>query len=58
MKWRNVELKGNDAEEFTRYLKANGYRYEPSAAGFGYTHFEVYVTDEEAERLNAFLDTF
>jgi hypothetical protein len=57
MKWKNVELKGNDTMEFRNWLKTNSVRYEASDAGSGYTHFEILCDDVITEKANHFLET-
>lgn len=53
--WKSVEIiQGNGAEKFRRFLKENGYTYEPSAC-FNYIHFEVYCDKEETIAINNFL---
>lgn len=53
--WKNVELK-ESADKFRTFLKENEIRYEASYAGYGYTHFEVYVNNTETEMCDAFLN--
>ena len=54
-KWRNVELKkGNESELFRRFLRENGFKYEPSSC-FDYIHFEIFCDEEEANVINGFL---
>lgn len=53
--WKSVEIiNGTGAEEFRRFLKENGYKYEPSSC-FNYIHFEVYCNKEETLAINDFL---
>lgn len=56
-KWVSTELKGNDASHFRAYLFDNGVSFETSDAGYGYTHFECLMSDDEMEKANAFIDT-
>lgn len=54
--WKSVEIKcGDRAEKFRHFLKANGYRYEPSGC-WNYIHFEIYCNKTETEKINRFLD--
>ena len=55
--YHNVELKGNDAIRFRGYLADMHIKYESSAAGYGYTHFECLMTDAEAKAADEFLST-
>ena len=55
-KWQNVELKGNDAERFRSFLRKNEIKFETSGAECGYTHFEVYIDNSEADICNSFLE--
>lgn len=53
--WKNVELKGNDAERFRTFLKESEIKFETSGMDYGYTHFEVYIDNSEANACNNFL---
>lgn len=53
--WRNVEIiKGDGAEKFRAFLKANRFKYEPSGC-FNYIHFEILCNKEEEKEINDFL---
>lgn len=56
-KWLNVELKRDTdtCVAFLYELKSKGIQYEASDCGFGYTHYEVLVSDKEAKELNQLL---
>lgn len=56
-RWKNTELKEPEATQFRSFLKENGIVFETSSAGFGYVHFEVYVSETEIEACNSFIDT-
>ena len=58
-KWYNVELKEPDTSRFQLFLRALNVEFEPSGAGYGYTHFEVLLDDRSQEfaRVNDFLGT-
>lgn len=53
--WKNVELNRKNAEEFKSFLRRKEIEYEASEA-FNLIHFECYVTDEEADECDAFLE--
>ena len=55
MKYYNVELKGTDAKRFRGWLMDMHIKYEPSDAGYGYTHFEVLLSPEMKEKADDFL---
>ncbi len=55
--WKNVELKGNDVENFRLFLRENEIKFETSGSEYQYTHFEVYVDNSESDACNNFLDT-
>lgn len=55
-KWTNTELKEPEATRFRFFLRENGIAFETSYAGFGYVHFEVYVSEKELETCNSFID--
>lgn len=54
--WKNVELKGNEVKRFCFFLKENKIKFETSGSEYGYTHFEVYVDNSEADTCNNFLE--
>lgn len=54
-RWRNTELKGNDVGKFKEYLIYMHINFETSDAGYGYTHFEVLVSETEEKEANDFL---
>ncbi len=54
--WKKVELNKADAEIFRKYLKTNGFYYEPSGC-FNLIHFEIYVDENEAKTISNFLKT-
>lgn len=56
-KWRNVELKAAEAKRFREYLMDMHVQFESSDAGYGYTHFECFLSDFEAEEADVFLAT-
>lgn len=56
-KWTNTELKEPEATRFRFFLRENKIAFETSSAGFGYVHFEVYVSETELEVCNNFIDT-
>lgn len=53
--WKNVELNRRDAEEFKKFLRRREIEYEASEC-YNLIHFEVYLTDEEAEECDKFLE--
>lgn len=53
-KWLNVELGKDRADKFKIYCKANYIKYEASEAD-NLIHFEVYVNEEEENKLNIWL---
>ena len=54
-KWYNCELKEADTQKLKAKLKEESITYETSSAGFGYTHFEIFCNDVEAETIDRFL---
>jgi hypothetical protein len=54
-KWYNVELNKKRAEMFSKYLKEQNIKFEPSEA-YNLIHFECYMTFEELKAANQFLD--
>lgn len=54
-RWYSNELRRVYAEDFKRYLREQGLRYEPSENG-DYIHFEVYMTLEELRAANIWVD--
>lgn len=52
MRWYNVELKAEDADKLSVYLKANNFYYEKSDCGFGYRHMEIKCNAKEALIIN------
>ena len=55
-RWNNVELIGDAVGKFREFLRDYHIKFETSGAG-SYTHFEVFVNEEEAEKCNNFLAT-
>lgn len=55
--WKSTELKGNDVEKFREYCREMHINFETSDAGYGYTHFEVLVDEEELHNANEFLNS-
>ena len=53
-KWYNVELKGQETKRFRGFLLDMHYRFETSGA-YEYTHFEIWVTEDDARKCNDFL---
>lgn len=53
--WRNTELKGNAVGRFKEYCRDMHLNFETSDAGYGYTHFEVLVSETEEREANEFL---
>ena len=53
--WRNTELKGNAVGKFKEYCRDMHINFETSDAGYGYTHFEVLVSEIEEKEANEFL---
>ena len=54
--WKSTELKGNYIGRFKEYCRDMHINFETSEAGYGYTHFEVLVNDEELRNANEFLN--
>ena len=54
--YKNVELKKSIAGRFKEYCRDMHINFETSDAGYGYTHFEVLVNDEELRNANEFLN--
>lgn len=54
-RWRNIELKGNTVGKFKEYCRDMHINFETSNAGYGYTHFEVLVSEDEECKANEFL---
>ena len=54
--WKSVELDTQSAETFRKYLKANGFKYEPSAC-YNLIHFSVLCDEKETEELESVLST-
>lgn len=54
--WYSVELNEQKADQFNRYLKANGIKFEPSQA-YNLIHFECFMTIEELNAANKYLNT-
>lgn len=55
-RWRNTELKGDAVVRFKGYLRDMHINFETSDAGYGYTHFEVLIDEEEEIKANEFLN--
>ena len=55
-RWRSTELKGNAVGRFKEYCRDMHLNYETSDAGYGYTHFEVLVSETEENEANIFLE--
>ena len=56
-KWVNTDLKGTDVGRFREYCRDCHINFETSDAGYGYTHFECLMSDDEKEKANAYIDT-
>ena len=54
-KFYNVELKKEDAEKLSVYLKENGIYFEPSSC-YNLIHFEIKADNAELEKVNKFLE--
>ena len=55
-KYYNVELQPAKAEDLKVFLKNEGIYFEPSAC-YNLVHFEIKADENEAMKVNAFLDT-
>lgn len=55
-KWYNCELQEPDTRSLKAKLKSENIIFETSSAGFGYTHFEIFCNDKEAENLDKFIN--
>jgi len=53
-KWLNTELLPGDADKLRRYLIDNGYKFETSGC-FNHVHFEILLSETEADAVNRFL---
>ena len=51
--WHNVEIRKDDPDEkaLRIFCDNNGIYYEPSDAGYGYTHFQIECDRETADRI-------
>ena len=57
MRWYNFETAFTNLRDDLRfYLKANRIKYELSGT-FGFYHFEIFCSPEQAEGINNYLDT-
>lgn len=54
-KWYSNELRKVYADDFKKYLREQGLKYEPSEVG-DYIHFEVYMTLDELREANIWVD--
>ena len=52
----SVELPQEQAEKLKVFLKQNKIYFEPSAC-YNLIHFEIKMNEEEAEKVNGFLET-
>ena len=55
-KWYNISLTKDEYAKFRKFLKENGYKYEPSEEGQN-TYVKVYLTKADADKVNKFLDS-
>lgn len=55
--WFAVELNGSYTDRFSEYCRDMHINFETSKCGYGYTHFEVLLNNEELDEANKFLDT-
>ena len=55
-KWYNVEIDKKSAIEFSMWLHLQGYKFESSSC-YNLVHYEVYLTKEEVQICNLFLNT-
>lgn len=55
-KWVNTEVSKAEWNKLRKFLKANGYKFEPSEAG-SMVHVECYLNGEEIKEVNDFIDT-
>lgn len=55
-KWYNISLTKDEYAKFRKFLKENGYKYEPSEEGQN-TYVKVYLTKADADKINKFLDS-
>ena len=55
-KWYNTSLTKDEYAKFRKFLKENGYKYEPSEEGQN-TYVKVYLTKADADKVNKFLDS-
>ncbi|MBP5433691.1 hypothetical protein [Ruminococcus sp.] len=55
-KWYNISLTKEEYAKFRKFLKENGYEYEPSEEGQN-TYVKVYLTKADADKVNKFLDS-
>lgn len=53
--WKSTELKGNHVGRFREYCRDMHINFETSEVEYGYTHFEVLVSEEELREANEFL---
>ena len=53
--WKSTELKGNHVGRFREYCRDMHINFETSEVEYGYTHFEVLVSEEELCKANEFL---
>ena len=54
--WKSTELKGSDVGRFREYCRDMHINFETSEVEYGYTHFEVLVSEEELHNANEFLN--
>lgn len=54
VKWFRTDIRRDDPDYQTlrSFCDANGIYYEPSDAGYGYTHFEIKCDKKTADRIN------
>lgn len=54
----NVNLPVCDAEYYKDFLRSNDFYFETSEYFGEYVHFELYLSETEAQQADAFLQTF
>lgn len=52
--WKNVVLTREEWDKFRPYVKANGYRYEPSGY-YDKVYVSMWLTEQETATINAWL---
>ena len=55
--WYSVNLTPADADYYKDYLRENNITFEPSSF-FDLIHIEIFMSEDEAARADAFLQTF